>query len=260
MDGEQKQAKGFSIIPAVIRYDKDLSAKAKFLYAEISALANGDEGYCFASNAYFEKVIGFSPSTTKRALALLTEKGYVKREIIYDKEKKQVIQRRLYALYDLHSKMTSPQAANEPTPQAANELDNNITVNKIIVNKEKDISKDISQKKEASKKLPFDEVKDDDVREALLAYRKQRNSLQKTRISERSEKMHLKKLHELAKTKEDAIAIIDQTINYNWREFYPLKENGNWRRHSTPSSPPSKKVVSEEEYQEEMSRRFDSLI
>jgi hypothetical protein len=42
----------YAILPANVRYDKNLSANAKLLYAEISALSNKD-GYSWASNSYF---------------------------------------------------------------------------------------------------------------------------------------------------------------------------------------------------------------
>ena len=42
----------YAVVPANVRYSRDLSSTAKLIYGEIAALAN-KEGYCFASNAYF---------------------------------------------------------------------------------------------------------------------------------------------------------------------------------------------------------------
>jgi len=47
----------YAIIPASVRYDNSLSANAKILYGEITALTSV-KGYCWASNAYFAKLYG----------------------------------------------------------------------------------------------------------------------------------------------------------------------------------------------------------
>lgn len=70
----------YAIIPATVRYDKDLSANAKLLYGEITALSE-KHGYCFASNAYFAKLYEVSTVTISRWISSLKEKGYLDIEI-----------------------------------------------------------------------------------------------------------------------------------------------------------------------------------
>jgi len=66
----------WAVIPSDVRYAEDLPAGAKLLYAEISSLTNRS-GYCFASNAYFQKLYGISEATVQRYLRALREGGFV---------------------------------------------------------------------------------------------------------------------------------------------------------------------------------------
>ena len=69
----------WAVIPAAVRYDEELPANAKLLYAEISSLTD-QTGYCFASNAYFEHLYGLSTETISRLLRTLEKRGYIRRE------------------------------------------------------------------------------------------------------------------------------------------------------------------------------------
>lgn len=67
----------YSILPAVVRYDKDLTDKAKLLYSEITCLCN-KEGYCFATNNYFANLYNCTPRAIQFTISKLQEKGYIK--------------------------------------------------------------------------------------------------------------------------------------------------------------------------------------
>lgn len=66
----------YSIIPATVRYDKDLSPNAKLLYGEITALANA-RGYCWANNKYFMDLYSVSDRTVRNLLKQLADKKYI---------------------------------------------------------------------------------------------------------------------------------------------------------------------------------------
>lgn len=67
----------YSILPAVVRYDKDLTDKAKLLYSEITCLCN-KEGYCFATNNYFANLYNCTPRAIQFTISRLQEKGYIR--------------------------------------------------------------------------------------------------------------------------------------------------------------------------------------
>lgn len=75
-----KQSNYYAVIPANVRYDKNLTANAKLLYGEISALAQKN-GVCFATNEYFSKLYNLSERAISRLICSLKDKNYIKVEI-----------------------------------------------------------------------------------------------------------------------------------------------------------------------------------
>ncbi len=83
----------YAIIPANVRYDDQLQASAKLLYGEISALLNED-GFCFASNAYFANLYGVTERTISGLISKLQQGGYVFIDIVRD-DSGQVVSRKI---------------------------------------------------------------------------------------------------------------------------------------------------------------------
>jgi DNA-binding transcriptional ArsR family regulator len=79
----------YAIIPANVRYDKDIPANAKLLYGEITALTN-EKGYCWAGNKYFADLYGTSIRSVTRWVKLLSDKGYIETKLIYKEGTKEV--------------------------------------------------------------------------------------------------------------------------------------------------------------------------
>lgn len=71
----------YAILPAVVRYDVDLSPNAKLLYAEITSLCN-ERGYCWATNKYFSMLYSVESRSIQRLLKQLADKKYIKIELI----------------------------------------------------------------------------------------------------------------------------------------------------------------------------------
>lgn len=74
---EENKVNYYAIIPATIRYDKELTDKAKLLYGEITALSN-KLGYCFATNNYFADLYSCTTRAIQSTIAKLQERGYIK--------------------------------------------------------------------------------------------------------------------------------------------------------------------------------------
>ena len=87
----------YSIIPAHVRYDKDLTPNAKLLYAEITSLCN-EKGYCWANNSYFAELYGVTTVSISKWIKSLVEKGYISTEIEYKEGSKEILKRYISCL------------------------------------------------------------------------------------------------------------------------------------------------------------------
>jgi hypothetical protein len=85
----------YAIIPAFVRYDQNLTANAKLLYGEITALCN-EKGYCFAQNKYFADLYGVSNVSISKWINQLKDYGYIKIKMIYKEDSKQIETREMY--------------------------------------------------------------------------------------------------------------------------------------------------------------------
>lgn len=73
----------YAIIPANIRYAKDLSEFQKLLYWEITALTD-KTGYCWAGNSYFSKLYEKKVDRISRSINDMFKKWYI--EILIDQK------------------------------------------------------------------------------------------------------------------------------------------------------------------------------
>lgn len=98
----------YAIIPANIRYDKELTPNAKLLYGEITALCN-EKGYCWAGNSYFAELYGVSKVSISKWINQLVEKGYITSEIEYKEGSKEIFNRYLRIVNDpIKEKLNTP--------------------------------------------------------------------------------------------------------------------------------------------------------
>ena len=209
----------FGILPANVRYDKNLKPMEKILYTEISSLTNKD-GYCYATNSYFSKLYEVHKNTVGTWINNLEKQGYIKTVLIYKKGTKEIIERRIY----INQKIDTPINENvdtyqqkdlEPinekidTPINENVEENNTSINNKINNiylyRGKEFQKAFSDFKimRIGKKEP---------------------------LSKPAEDLILMKLYRLAGDNEQlAIEILNKSTINSWKDIFPLdkKQGGN---------------------------------
>lgn len=137
---EEQQKAYYAIIPANVRYDKDLAPNAKLLYGEITALCN-EKGYCWASNQYFADLYHSSISAVQKWVSSLVKKGYINLELVYKEGTKQILQRKLYITPGVNIYTTSHKNLYDPgvkkymTPGVNICVENNKDINNTFNNK-----------------------------------------------------------------------------------------------------------------------------
>lgn len=70
-------------LPSHVRYDPDLPANGKLIYAEIVALCRW-KGYCSAGNDHFARLFRLDVHRVKRLLSILRKKRYIQWELRRD--------------------------------------------------------------------------------------------------------------------------------------------------------------------------------
>ena len=91
---EENKSNYYAVIPATIRYSKDLRPAEKLLYGEITALTN-IKGYCYASNRYFANLYNVTLHTVSQWISHLEKLQYITLEMIRDNNKV-IKERRIY--------------------------------------------------------------------------------------------------------------------------------------------------------------------
>lgn len=249
MDGDMSSpnntanAAYYSIIPAPVRYNPGLTAQAKLLYGEISALCNR-EGFCWATNAYFAKLYGVSDRSIVRMIRNLEEHGFV-RSVVDRTPSGRVQGRRLFLGVSaadgqpLDNFVTTPSRQNchqttELSPPPDKSVSPDYIYNNININ---------SDNEEKAKRSPFD-VKvafahwvqtlsehwlPDDVAallEAFDGFVESRKGNKKPLKSTRALNLLCNRLRDLAAgNPRTMIEMLNQAVIHGWLSVYPLSNN-----------------------------------
>ena len=225
---EEQQKAYYAIIPANVRYDKDLVPNAKLLYGEITALCN-EKGYCWATNQYFAELYNVSDRTIKNWISQLVDKGYIQRSVKYREGTKEIEQRKLFIgnehnFTTLGNYVPDPKENNFTTPSEKKFPVNNTSINNTFNNTNEYKEKNI--KKESVNSVISEYTENKDLQDALHGFVEMRNKARKP-LTVRAMKLSLNKLNELALDDVTKIAIVNQSIVHSWSTFYKLQNNNN---------------------------------
>lgn len=127
MKTETNQPSYYAVIPAIVRYDSNLSASEKLLFGEITSLCNAT-GECFASNKYFAKLYKKDKVTISRWFAKLKDAGYIHINYKYVPES-QAIESRIVHISHQVPGIITPASKNANRPTSKNAKDNIIKNN-----------------------------------------------------------------------------------------------------------------------------------
>ena len=214
----------YGIMPADVRYNKNLKPMEKILYTEITALTNS-KGYCFATNSYFAELYDVHKNTVGCWISNLEKQGYIKTVLIYKNGTKEILERRIYinqkSVDPVNEKIDTPQSKNcdpvnekidTPINKKIEENNTRINITRLILN-----NKYIYRSKEFI--------------EAFESYMKMRKSIKKP-MTENSVKRMLKKLEKIG-NEETAIKMLNQSEDKCWLDVYEVKEGNNGNSNNT---------------------------
>lgn len=233
---EEQQKAYYAIIPANVRYDKDLAPNAKLLYGEITALCN-EKGYCWATNQYFAELYGVSVISVKRWVTSLVTKGYVSRRLTYKPNSKEVDKRILSIDGGIIFDTTLVQNCYDPSDKKGisssiiNDTDNNTSINNTFNNTNIYKGKK-KQKSETVNSVIAEYTENKDLQDALHDFVNMRTKARKP-LTVRAMKLSLNELDKLAVDDVTKIAIVNQSIVHSWLTFYKLQNNNNGQRQLT---------------------------
>lgn len=94
----------YSILPATVRYDKELKPNEKLLYSEITALTN-KHGECWATNRYFANLFQVSVWSVSNWIKHLGNLGYIDVQIVYKTDSRE-ISKRVIKINEISSRKT----------------------------------------------------------------------------------------------------------------------------------------------------------
>lgn len=226
----------YTMLPAAVRYDKNLKPNEKLLFAEISALTNVT-GYCYASNAYFQNLFDASTRTVQGWLKHLQDCGYISIIQVGGGSGEQRAERRISPLAGMAVVPQTPakicatpaencggtpakKCADPPQKNAGRLLQDNINTREINAGAREDAFSIFQQAFPGNEQLT----------KALIAFAESR-AAGKHPLTANAAKLACNKLKQLADEAHVRnrsgymVAVLEQSILRGWEGLFPLKDD-----------------------------------
>jgi len=222
---EEEKPSYYAIIPANVRYS-NVTANAKLLYGEITALAN-KTGVCYASNRYFAELYGVTTVSISKWIKELIDAGFIRSQIVYKDHTKEIDKRLISIanndLIGIEEKFNTPIKENFEGGIKEKFKENNTSINNTSINNKKE------NKKKETEQLIKEELERcnmygnwESVINTFIDYRIER----KKPLTSKGLILMVRKLKELTGGNIDlAEQIIEQSIINGWQGLFPLQNN-----------------------------------
>ena len=226
-------------IPKEVWLDTRLNALDKVILMEIDSLDQGEKG-CYASNEHLATFCQCSKTKVSTAISKLIECGYVYIQN-FDGRKRE-LKSRLSNFERQNIKNCNADIQNLKESNTYRNTNNNTVSNK---------------KERKSKSKSYDEqiaeyTGNEELQDALKAFIQMRSFI-KSPVTEHGLKLLLNKLTKISRNDAEKIAIVNNSIENNWKGFYGLKKESSYQK----SVHPEKKYDQNGyESEEEFMKRF----
>lgn len=236
----------YAIIPASVRYDNELSANAKLLYGEITALCN-EKGFCWANNDYFEELYGVGKRSIQRWIDSLVDRGYLLRNFLKN-ETGAIVGRCLSISQYLPEGVVSNDTgvvSKMSYPYDKNDTGGMTKMTPIIIQDNNTINiKEKYQKKSNGFSDLINEYTDNEsLREAFQAFIEMRKKINKP-LTEYALKLKFKDLDKLTTNVYMKVKIVNQSVGNCWQDFYALRGD---IKSANPNTPAVEKTYTTEQ-------------
>lgn len=202
--------------------DTRLNALEKIILTEIDSLDNGEKG-CYASNEHLAEFCQCSKTKVSTAIKKLIDCGYIYVQN-FDGRKR-----------ELKSRLSNFERQNIKNCKAdIQNLKESNTDNNTVNNTNNILSK----KERKSKSKSYDEqiaeyTQNEELQNALKAFVQMRSFI-KSPVTAHGLKLLLNKLTKISRNDAEKITIVNNSIENNWKGFYGLKEESNYKKSVQP--------------------------